>query len=100
MIEALCIVMALVIACAFVALSPSLAPSTGYERPPYPSNPAERAGQPMSPAVARLDRNIRTWLDLDDIETWVKVAREAGLQVPDVRKRAMPADPVAQNTGD
>jgi hypothetical protein len=92
MIEAIWIVLALVIVATLVFTSRGKAP-VSPERPPFLSNPAERAGQPVSPAVATLDRNIRTWLDRDDIATWIAVAREAGLQVPDLPQRAMPANP-------
>lgn len=88
--------------------------SCGPERPPYPTNPAERARLPMDcrcavdpvvsvgdearpflplpPKVETLDHGIRTWLDRDDIAAWIEVAAKAGYSVaPMPEMRAHPA---------
>lgn len=60
--------------------------------------------QRVSPAVSAerieaLDRNIRIWLDRDDIATWIAVATAAGYSVDTIPRSAHPHG-LTPDTGD
>lgn len=52
----------------------------------------------MPPEVVALDHSIRTWLDRDDIATWIKVAEAAGYAPDPLPPRMVsPGFPVRQD---
>lgn len=70
------------------------------ERPPYPTNPAERV-TPAPERVRKLAIGVRTWLPTDDAETLDEMCLALGLDVPPLPpKRLMPANPVRQDDED